>query len=473
MTQPNPIRQRQLSAKRRRSPLVPIALTALIAAGAAAGATAVFSSRAQDTTQKFVEQLGAGVNASGVATLKQTSYQKGFSDSTQTMLLDLGPQSGSQSGAGSSEKPVRVLITNHIKHGPFPALQGVGQAIIDTEFKFEDPQMQAQFEKAFPNEKPRIHTLVGLGGNTASDIQIPSGSLTESSGSMNWKALAGTVKVAGQQVNADMNWSGLTYNADGDTGQLSGVRMVSTSRMTGPNEKLSVGNAKITIDKMELMSSGQQVNMSGLNIVSDTKLTTPDTYQALVEYNVVSLQAAGQDLKNLQLHLGFRNLARAPLERLVTLFSDLQAKKPADGTQAMPDLTAEQQKQLETDLTALLKGNPKLTLDRLSLTQPSGDVVIKGEVSAPQLASASAEQLQMLTAMPQMLMGMLNLHLEGQANQKALEELLALGGGKVAQQANIQGMVDAGYLTKQGNDVSMKLDIKDGQMLLNGQALGQ
>lgn len=473
MTQSNPIRQRQLNAKRRRSPLVPVALTVLIAAGAAAGATAVFSSRAQDTTQKFVEQLGSGVNASGVATLQQTSYQKGFTDSTQTMLLDLGPQSGSKGSTGSSEKPVRLLITNHIKHGPFPALQGVGQAIIDTDFKFEDPQMQAQFEKAFPNEKPRIHTLVGLGGNTTSDIQVPSGSLTENGGSMNWKALAGTVKVAGQQVNADMNWPGLTFTADGETSQLSGVKLVSNSRTGGPNEKLGVGNAKITVDSMDITSGGQNVKMSGLNVVSDAKLTTPDTYQALVEYNVGSLQAAGQDLKNMQLHLGFRNLARAPLERIVTLFNDLQAKKPAGGTQSMPDLTAEQQKQLETDLTALLKGNPKITLDRLSLTQPSGDVVITGEVSAPQLASASAEQLQMLTAMPQMLMGMLNLHLEGQANQKALEELLALGGGKVAQQANIQGLVDAGYLTKQGNDVSMKFDIKDGQMMLNGQAMGQ
>ena len=71
MTQPNPLRTRKAAAARRRRPLWPaLAVGAVLIAGAYAGATAVFSSRAQGVTQDFGRTLMGQVNASGVATLR-------------------------------------------------------------------------------------------------------------------------------------------------------------------------------------------------------------------------------------------------------------------------------------------------------------------------------------------------------------------------------------------------------------------
>lgn len=454
--------QRSMPAKRKMT--LPIAIaTVLIAAGAVAGATAVFSSRTQDMTQELTNKLTNTLKATGYVTAEQTAYQKGFASSTQTMTLTLMD--------GLSEKPVRLLVTNHIKHGPFPGLSSVGQAVIDTEIRFEDPQLQAEIDKAFAGKKPRIHTLIGLGGSTETQIEVPDGKVVDGQVNLAWKPLLGTIKATGQRTDTKLNWPGMTFSEGSEmSGEISGLQLVGDQSRTSAEDKLGLGKSTLTIAKIQVPSPQGMASASNLTLSSESKSSEQNFYDGLAQFNVGELNFADKSLKNLQLHFGLRHLAREPLNRLLTLQNELQSQiQPGSST---PQLTDAQSKQLEQDLQALMQGNPQITLDRLSVNSPSGEILLTGQASAPKLAQLSAQEWQMYSAMPQMLIGLFDVHLEGQAKQQALQELLALFGGESADLTNIQGFVDSGYVSQQGDQLSMKFDIKDGRPVLNGQALG-
>lgn len=207
---------------RRRSFLPAALLTVLFGAGAMAGATAVFSSRTQGITEDFTGRLVSGINASGVARVEKPVYRRGFTSSTQTMTVVLG--SDARSG------PVVLFVTNQIRHGPFPGLQGVGQATVDTQIRFADPGVQAQIDRAFAGKKPVIHTVVGLNGGTDTRIEVPGGSVTEDGGTVTWQALNGKVRVNGLATASSLVWPGLTLRAPDGRAEISGVSLSGTSR---------------------------------------------------------------------------------------------------------------------------------------------------------------------------------------------------------------------------------------------------
>ena len=465
MTQPNPLRTRR--AARRRSPWPALALGAALLVGAYAGATAVFSGRAQTITQDFGRGLAAQVNSSGVATLSETGYRKGLTDSTQTLTLTLKE---TPSDAG---RPLTLLITNHIRHGPLPGLRGVGQATVDTTFRFADAGMQAEYEKLFPGEKPAIHTLVGLAGNTESRVTVPQGQTTQEGQTVTWKALGGTVRVEGGRTSTDLGWPGLTSAGPEGKADFSGFRLAGTTQRSGPDDQLGTGDMAFTADRLSFSGEGQEVSLGGLKVASQTT-RSGDFYDAALKYGAAEVKVAGTDLKDVQLDLGLRHLDRAALQRLLAVSREVQNGARAGAT---PDLTDAQTRELEAAGLALLRGSPKLTLDRLSVTEPGGEIVLTGEASAQrlaeQLAQGGAEDLRRMAAVPAALMGLLDLRLEGRAPRQAIEDLAALGGGAGDLTQTLEGLVGGGYVREAGGQLSTELKLTDGRLTLNGQALGE
>ncbi|WP_158591633.1 YdgA family protein [Deinococcus cavernae] len=469
MSRPNTVRP----AQKRRSPLPAVLLSAVVTAGAVAGATAVFSGRTQQTTEEFAQKLTSSLNASGVVTAQQTGYQKGFASSTQTMTVNIAPE--------DAGKPVQLLVTNHIKHGPFPGMRGVGQAIVDTDIRFADAQTQAQFERAFAGKKPTIRTLIGLGGDTSTQIEVPGGRVTEDGSTMTWQALQGDVTVSGQTTTTNLTWPGLKITGADGQGELGAVTLKGRTHRQNEQDQLGTGTSTFKIASMKFTSAGQTVRLNNMEVSGDSRLSDPEHYDGVVKYTIGELAFADKNLKNVQLHLGVRHLAREPLNRLLGLVNDMQrASTQASRTQASrtqasstPDLTPAQEKQLGQDMLALLKDSPRLTLDRLSLTQPGGEILLTGQASAPRMATMTVQQLELLTDQPAVLATMADIHLEAGASEQALTELLGLFGGRLADLGGtLQPMIEQGYVVKQGDQLRAVLDFKDGTPTLNGKALG-
>lgn len=453
----------------RRSPLLALALTVLVGAGAAAGTTSIFSSRAQDVTRDFTSRFEAGVRASGLGEVGNVTYRRGLTESTQSMTLTLKP--------GSAERPIVLLVTNRIQHGPFPGLKGMGQAIVNTGVRLADPQAQAELDRAFGGKKPVVRTVVGFDGGTNTRIEVPAARVTEEGTTLTSQPLTGSVRVKGTGSEALVDWPGLTVRAEGGQAEIGGVRLQSSARRQGQDDRLGTSRGTFTVDRLNFTGSGETVSLTGLKVGSEGRPNGPAHYDALVSYDVGQLSFAGKSLSDVQLHLGLRHLARAPLNRLMTTLSGLQGdlqKAGADGPE-MPELTDAQAKQVQADALALLRGRPRLTLDRLSLRQPGGDIQLTGELGLGGAASLSDEEWQMLSQMPQMLATLLDVRLDARASEKALGELLALFGEAGGQDLSgaVGQLVDAGYVRRSGGQLSAQFTMKDGQPMLNGQALGE
>ena len=75
--------------------------------------------------------------------------------------------------------------------------------MVDSEIVWDDPHMQAAVDKAFSGKKPSLHTVVGLGGSTATTLNVPAGNYDDDAlGKVVWPALGGQLQVgdAGRSV---------------------------------------------------------------------------------------------------------------------------------------------------------------------------------------------------------------------------------------------------------------------------------
>ncbi|WP_291429725.1 YdgA family protein [Deinococcus sp.] len=478
MTDPTPPARpaRHTATRRPARPLATAAVGALLLAGAYAAATAVFSSRAQTLTTELTATLRGRAAASG-AQVEQVSYTRGFMHSTQVLRLTL---------PGSTGTPQRLLITNDIQYGPLPALKGVGQATVTTTFRPEDPQAQAAYARAFPNRQPQVQTVIGLAGDTHSRVDVPGGTLTEQGAKVNWQALGGTVDVRGNDSRLNLNWPGLTVT-DSSDGQLTSVQvgrvsLTGENRRSGPRDLIGLGSASLTLDRASVEAGADPMNLTGLNISAAT--TGQDQFlTSSVKYDVGTLTVPGPDgavqtLRDLQLHLSLGHLAREPLDRLMVLLNDAQAGMN-EARQAQPDqaesdplagLSAAQQTQARADLLALLQKGPVLTLDRLNVAQGAGNVTLTGRVALPGAATLDDTQLQALADQPAELLPLTDLQLKLSATQDALNALLG-NVGPLAQMADIDTLVSAGYLKRSGDQLGLDLRIDQGRVTLNGQSL--
>lgn len=443
---------------RRFSPLAAVATAALLLGGGYVGATALFSSRAQDTTQEAVQQLTDGLQATGKVKVEKSEYRKGFSDSTQTLTLAI------QDTAAATGEPLRVIVTNHIKHGPVLGAAGMGQALVDTDIRFADPKVQAELDKAFGGQKPTIRTLVGMTGTSTTDINVPSGKFTaeDQPGELTWQPLKGQVQVAGLKTVTDLNWPGLVLKSPDSNGMVGAMKLSSTMTRENKDDPFGTGQATLTLDNV-VLEGRQPVTLRGLKMSSDSQRS--GEFQNLgVRYEIAEMAAQGQNLKNMQLALKFDHLARDPLERLSKLFQEVSNQNGASGT--TPDLTEAQQKQAQDDVLALLRGQPVLRLERLSLGEPGRDMVMVGEASLPGASQLSAADLQGLAG-PQV-MGLLQADLKLTTSEAALSELSSSFGGSVP---DVQTLVDSGTFQREGSQLVTTFSLKDGQMLVNGKPM--
>ncbi|MFT2718681.1 DUF945 family protein [Deinococcus sp. A31D244] len=171
-------------------------------------------------------------------------------------------------------------------------------------------------------------------------------------------------------------------------------------------------------------------------------------------------------------------MAREPLARLLVLLNDAPAE--LNGAQAgQPDsaasdplagLSAAQQTQARADLLAVLQDNPVLTLDRLNVTQPAGNVTLTGRLALPGAARLNDSQLQVLSDQPAALLPLTDLQLKLSATRDALNTLLG-NFGPLAQMADIDTLISAGYLTRSGNQLGLDLRFDQGRATLNGQSM--
>ncbi|GAA4008172.1 YdgA family protein [Deinococcus rubellus] len=452
----------------RRSRLPALGIGVLIVVGALAGATAYTGSQTVQTQQDLAQTLKAQVNATGYARVISSTYQRGFLSSTQTLNVVIGKE-----GAANA---VPMIVVNHIQHGPLPGFKAVGNALIDTEVRFADPALQKKVEDALGGQKPTIRTVVGLSGSTDTQIEVPGGQLTDSGTTLSWQALRGNVHNGGLSATTQMSWPELKVTSDGDSLTMNGLSVSGSTQKQQAGDPLGVGEQMFTLKSMTY--TGTSGETQGKFNLSDLKVGGKSTlvggfYGGSLQYDIGQLDfempgSSAQNFRNVQLHLGMNHLSREPLARIVNTLTNLNQQLSRAPERAK--LSKAQEQALMDDALALLKAQPVFSVDRLSLTQPSGDIVLSGKAELPGAADLSAETAQMLSKVPMAALGMVKLQARLSAAEPALRELLGSFAPDAA--ASLQSLIDAGYLKRQGNTLTSDLAFGNGKGTVNGEALG-
>nr|WP_244977139.1 YdgA family protein [Deinococcus humi] len=408
------------------------------------------------------------MEATGYAQVKSSTYQRGLLSSTQTMNVSLG----------KGTQDVALIVVNHIQHGPLPGLRAVGNAVIETEIRFADPVLQARAEQALGNRRPTIRTVVGLGGDTSTHLDIPAGTLTEEGddgAALSWQAMSGDIQSGGLKSSTRLNWPELKITSEGGTLTLSSMALNGNAARENAEDPLGVGEQVLTLGSAAYSgpsgSSRDALTLKDLKVSSSSTLRD-DFYHGGVQYNIGQLgfSAPGglQSLTNVQLHLSLGHLSREPLARLV---KTLQTLGQQTGTvPEAEDLTEAQRQALTDDALAVLKGGPVFAIDRLSFTQPGGDIVLTGKAELPGASELDAETAHMLASSPQLALGLIKVQAQFRAAEPALRELLATLSPKAA--TSLESLVEIGYLERQDNELISNLAFGGGEASINGQALG-
>lgn len=458
-----------LRAPARRSRLPALGVGALLIVGALAGATAYTSSQTAQTQQSLAKTLEAQLEATGYARVKSSTYQRGLLSSTQTMNVTLG----------KGTEDVALIIVNHIQHGPLPGFRAVGNAVVDTEVRFAVPALQARAEKAFGNRKPTIRTVVGLGGGTSTHLDIPAGTLLEEgdvgSSTLSWQALTGDIENSGLKSSTRLSWPEFKLTSQQGALTISGMALNGNAVKQNEDDPLGVGEQVLTLGSATYsgLSGGTQDALT----LKDLKVSSSSTlrdgfYSGGVQYDIGQLGFVMPDgeqrLNNVQFHLSLGHLSREPLARMVTTLQSLGQQLQDDVESA--DLTEAQRQALTDDALALLRAGPVFAVDRLSLTQPGGDIVLTAKAEVPGASELDAETAQMLVSSPALALGMVRVQAQLNAAEPALRELLGALAPDAA--AGLQSLIEMGYLERQGNDLVSTLAFGGGEATLNGQALG-
>ncbi|WP_293910633.1 YdgA family protein [Deinococcus sp.] len=459
---------------RKRSPLPALGIGALLLVGGLAGGTAYIGSQTVTAQEDLAKNIKTAVEATGYAQVKSSTYDRGFMNSTQTMNIVLGLKGES--------KPVGLTLINHIQHGPLPGFKAVGQAVIDSEVKFTDAALQTKFEAALKGQKPTIRTVVGLGGATSSQIEVPAGSLTEQGTTVSWQALMGDVQNAGLTGSADLSWPEFKVVGDGVNMTISGVSVKGNTVKQSLSDPLAVGDQTLRIGSIRV--AGSSGGQAGTVSIKDMALVSKSSvmggfYNGALSYDIGQADidspgAVAQSFKNAQLRLSMNHLSREPLVRLLALVNSLNEKNRAAGSSAasgLASLSAAQRKAATDDALALLKAQPVLSVDRLSLVRPEGELVLSARAEIPGAAKLNAESVQMLTQAPALGVGMLKLQAQFKGPDAALRGLLGTIAPSVT--SSLDGLIQAGFLKKQGRDLVSDLSLNEGKPTINGQAMGQ
>ncbi|TSA83873.1 DUF945 domain-containing protein [Deinococcus detaillensis] len=452
----------------RRSGLPALGIGLLVVLGALAGATAYTGSQTVQTQEDLASTLKAQVNASGYARVTSSTYQRGFLSSTQVLNVMLGKEGE----AGS----VPIIITNRIQHGPLPGFKTVGNALIDTEVKFADAALQKKVEEALGGQQPVIRTVVGLDGSTNTHFEVPKGQFSDQGAAITWQPLTGDVS-NGLSASSRIDWPEFKVTSPEGNLTFSGLSGSGTTRKQNADDLLGVGDQTMTLKSLTYSSTSGEAK--GNFTLSDLKAGGKSTldggfYNAALLYDIGQLAlempgSSAQNYKNVQLHLSMNHLSREPLSRLAKTFSELGKQSQANPNQT-PDVSDAQQKAMLDDAVALLKSQPVLSVDRVSLTQPSGEIVLTGKAELPGAAELSSENVEMLSASPLAALGLAKLQAQFKAPEAALRELLTNLAPEAVQ--NLDGMIQAGMLKREGTLLVSDMAFESGAGTVNGQALG-
>jgi uncharacterized protein YdgA (DUF945 family) len=145
------------------------------------GATFHFSREAERRVAEWTQKVSAMVPALKV----DSDYQRGLFTSTQRLTLGLPGAKGASSA---------IVMKNVIHHGPLPKFAGLGMAVIEHTWEF-DESLQKELAKGFGNAQPiSAVSTVAMDASGTTEFKGAPASYGASEEKVAWQGMTGTLR---------------------------------------------------------------------------------------------------------------------------------------------------------------------------------------------------------------------------------------------------------------------------------------
>ena len=429
----------------------------------------------QQTEIRFREQLAQMQARLPFVKVSEQRYDKGFFASTGTTTL----QFGCPAEAG---KPLpSATVTSTIRHGPI-AGGTLAAAVVESQLRFSGGDADAQqLAAAFGASGPlTVRTVVAFDGGSRSTLASAAARLPLGKGvEIAWQGLSGDVDASrdGRAVSYRLKSPGLTLT---DPAQQASVR-IGALAFQGDGRALSasgaflLGKVQGTLDAFEIAggppAAPVRVVFSGLAFDSET------TLDGELLGGTSSFAGAGAigdvRLDKVEMKMTMKRLHAPTYQRLMDTLT--REAYRCDGVNPTAALAGLQQK-MQSDVAALLRHGPEVSLDRLAV-QSGG---LAGELSYA-VGMEPTSEAQAAQPLPALLLA----HGHARASVRlpvAWVQKLTQAGAARLQGSGAPGPASAdamlelaqaqGYVVREGDLLKSEASFAKGALTVNGKPLG-
>ncbi len=265
---------------------------------------------------------------------------------------------------------VRFSLTSHIVHGP---LTGEGLKLADIR-----SEVRVQGEALPPDYAALIRTLVAIDGQGETEVDFPATELPASGNhpAVSFGGVSGKVRFDStfEQVDAQFALPTLRFVQDGKT-LLEVGSMRLDSHSTKDVSGLTLGGGQFAIDRIALQDSKRdtRIEIDQLGIEAESRAQASKA-SASVRYRLQQLALNDTVYGPADIQMGVANLPPKTLLQIQRSIEEINAQQLSEEKKGMALLSV-----LMGNAPALIKGDPLVTIDKLSIQTPDG--LIDGKLS--------------------------------------------------------------------------------------------
>ncbi len=431
--------------------------------------------------ETYYQGLIAQFSKGGLDVIAQEYRRNWFGAEARTSFLvklPVGPDR-------TETETFRFTLLSQIDHGPLTAA-GLGLAKIQSE-------ISAEGEAILPKDyQADINTLIDIRGRGVTQITLPATDVEagDNRPAIHFEGMAGEMQFDASFEAVTANFTLPVLTLSGAPQQLLEIAGVSLNTHSSKGVSgLMLGGGEFTIEKIGIQDSdsGTHVELARLGIDAQSSAEA-DSVSAFVRYRVEKVQVDDQVYGPALLKVGFGNLPAAVLVKIQRSVEEINAQQLSDEKKGMALLSV-----LMGNASGLLKGNPVITVDSLSVQTPDG--LIEGKLS---LQAVDLEWKEITNApvvlnkligdaslrMPEKLLRMLlqqkvQADLMKQFEQRRLvypdsemptaEQLSAMTSNVVEQQLVV--LLGQEFLSKEGDAIFTNAKLADGLLSVNGKTI--
>lgn len=375
------------------------------------------------------------------------TFQRGLFKSVTSDTLTLAFPYGNQ--------PLSLSIQTTITHLPLSRLLHQEVASADSVVRL-DPDMPD-----WTGSQPlaNVHSVLRFGGSGATTVSMPA------LNSARLKSAAGQIQMDFSKDLANYSIQGnipsltiLAGNQPGPSVTMSGIQINSSNSLIAPYQHLYSGTGQFQISQVQTSDGiGQIKNLSASGSMSSSGSGLVDLK---MKYGMESMKLAGQEYGPAHFDVSLHHLDAATLDSLSQM----------SGTGATPNPA-----QAIAGLQTLLMRDPELSIDQLSFNVPEGEALVTADLKVQGIKESDfANPLLMVNKalvkadlkLPEPLLMAI---LSRPSPQPAMPMQPSMPAPDYG--AQLESMVKAGYVTREGGFVSTHIEMSGGNLALNGRSL--